>query len=192
LKFENYESYLGALVGQPSLAIVPISGAVELLHRSQRTIQSWIKVGKLDGIQIGDELFVRAGALREKISIREDEIRAVKNRLADLIRKGRTSIFYSEIMPEFGYNYISNPDRKHFGWLLGQVSILSRIEMEEKLGEGRGAFLSAVVWRKDTGTVGGGFWDLVSHEYEKIPKNEAQGAFVAKHVKRCIDFYSGN
>ena len=188
--FDDFATYLGALHGQPKLAIVPISAAATVVNRTSRTIKNWLRDGKLEGIMIAGEQFVRANGLYQIIEERKEVVLAVKKRLIEMLAEGRDHVFYAEIMSEFGYNYKISPDRDEFGWILGDVSRRSHDEMEKNLGKGNGGILSSMVWRKDLDFVGYGYWGLVTSLGYEEPDDDDAEEFVTTHIQRCIEYYT--
>jgi len=188
--FEDFTTYIEALQGQQKLAIVPISAAATVVNRTPRTVKNWLRDGKLEGIIIAGETFVRANGLYQLIEERKEVVKAVKKRLIAMLSEGRTHVFYAEIMGEFGYDYKINPDRDAFGWILGDVSRLSHKEMEKDLGKGNGGLLSSMVWRKDLDFVGAGYWDLVAKMGYPEPDDNDAEEFVEDHIQRCIKYYT--
>ncbi|WP_341486083.1 hypothetical protein [Thioclava sp. GXIMD4215] len=188
--FDDATTYLTALQDQPKLAIIPISFAAEIFNRTPRTIKNWLRDGKLKGISIAGEQFVRARSLYQMIEERNETVLAVKKRLIEMLVEGRNHVFYAEIMQEFGYDYKLSPDRDEFGWILGYVSRSSHIEMEKELGKGQGGLLSSMVWRKDLDFVGPGYWGLVTSLGYEEPDDDDAEEFVSAHIQRCVEYYT--
>lgn len=191
MKFKTYNQYLTELQKNSELAILPISATAELMEVSDNTIKNWIQKNTIEEIKISKNRYVKAHSIYSIINERYKKVIAVKERLIQLLQNDRRSIYYSEIMPEFGFNYKLSPDRATFGWILGEVSRLSYEEMEKDLGKGNGAFLSSIVWRKDWDFVGEGYWNLVYSITQEEPSSDEECyEYVEKHIQNCIEYYS--
>lgn len=180
--FDDFTTYLNELQKKPKLAIIPIPAAAKVMNRTSRTIKNWIRDGKLKGISIAGENFVRASALHQIVKDREAVVLAVKNRLIEMLNEGKDRVYYADIMEEFKYNYRHSSARDEFGWILGAASRLSHNEM--------GALLSSMVRRKDTGFVGYGYWDLVKDLGYEEPSDDDAEKFVEKHINKCKKYYT--
>lgn len=192
--FASYTGYLKALEGQPGLAILPLSAASSLLLRGDRTVKDWITNGRLGGIKVEKDLYPLASAVLAHVNQRENEVKALYERLVSHVIKDGSILFYSDLMEEFGYDHRGSADRNHFGYLLGDCSRISQEKMEEEGFSDEGYFISSFVWRKpqrgkDPHDIGEGYWGLVYNiTGEEIPGDDRQ-AYVEKHMKKCIKFY---
>jgi hypothetical protein len=192
--FTSYSSYLKALEGQERLAILPLAPASELVLRGERTVKNWIMSGQLAGVKIEDQIYPLASAVLAHVSQREKEVDTLYKRLVTHVTEDGSILFYSDLMEEFGYSHRIPADRKHFGFLLGDCSRISKKRMEGDGFADDGYFISSFVWLKpqrgqEPKDIGEGYWDLVSSVTGETISDQQRQAYVKLHMKKCIKFY---
>ncbi len=178
-EYDDIETYLRELQGQPFNAILPLQQAGDVLGVTRATISQRIKRGKLDGVKVGGTVYACALSVLAVIDQEYESVRIIQTFLERVATKGETTN-YSVVMPLVGLSSQIPNDRLVIGRLLGSVSRNSHAKSGKIL-------LSALVYNQSLNRPSDAFFGLA----DQLGYEDAYDAeFLKKHVNKIYKRYA--
>jgi hypothetical protein len=182
-RYEDIKEYLRQLKAETRLAVISMQMAANALGITRPAIERMARTQRLDVIRLKKTRCVRALQILELIEGYEKQVDSTRRFLEKCAKKGRSPVFYTEVMERLGLATSTPADRKLMGRILGDVS--EQTYREHKV------LLSAIVHRKGSGSTspGPGYQSLLEYLNENYKAKLSND--IAKHVKEVLHFYGG-